>query len=132
MDNNKPHTVPPFVIYLFMVIGLVSAVSFRALTIINAMNPALMRPVWYFGVIGYILFFAYRYHISEKRKRAIRANRLLEKLGSGQEISPSDRELITYVLASISKSKENINYLFIFALSIVAIGVDIFLAMHGR
>ncbi|MDH5523937.1 MAG: hypothetical protein OEY01_08080 [Desulfobulbaceae bacterium] len=125
--SDKPHTVPAFVIYLFMVLGLVSAVAFRMLTILNSVNPALFRPVWYFGVIGYILFFAYRYYISEKRKKAIRQNLLLEKINSRQEISPEDRELIGYVLASIIKSKENINYLFIFALSIVAILVDILL-----
>ncbi|MFH1020989.1 MAG: hypothetical protein V1782_10340 [Pseudomonadota bacterium] len=127
-----PKTVPPFVIYLFLVIGLLSAVAFRLLTIINTFSPALLRPVWYFGVFGYIFFFAYRYHISEKRKTAIRANRLLEKIQSPGEISGEDRALIAYVLSSIIKSKENLNYLFIFILSIVAVGVDILLALQGH
>ncbi|MFA7384048.1 MAG: hypothetical protein WC001_11415 [Desulfurivibrionaceae bacterium] len=129
--TNLPKTVPPFVIYLFLVIGLLSAVAFRLLTIINTFNPALLRPVWYFGVIGYILFFAYRYHITEKRKAAIRANRLLEKIQSPGEITGEDRALIAYVLSSIIKSKENLNYLFIFLLSLVAVGVDILLALKG-
>ncbi|MBU2538005.1 MAG: hypothetical protein KKH22_06175 [Proteobacteria bacterium] len=129
--TNIPRTVPPFVIYLFMVIGLLSAVAFRLLTIINTFSPALMRPVWYFGVIGYIFFFAYRYHISEKRKTAIRANQLLEKIQGSGDISNEDRVLIAYVLSSIIKSKENLNYLFIFALSIAAVGVDILLALRG-
>ena len=129
--TNIPKTVPPFVIYLFMVIGLLSAVAFRLLTIINTFSPSLLRPVWYFGVIGYIFFFAYRYHISEKRKSAIRANRLLEKIQGGGAITSEDRVLIAYVLSSIIKSKENLNYLFIFALSIAAVGVDILLALRG-
>lgn len=130
--SNLPKTVSPFVIYLFLVIGLLSAVAFRLLTIINTFSPALLRPVWYFGVIGYIFFFAYRYHISEKRKNAIRANRLLEKIQGSGEISGEDRALIGYVLSSIIKSKENLNYLFIFILSIVAVGVDILLALRGH
>lgn len=130
--TNKPRTVPPFVIYLFLVIGLLSAVAFRLVTIVNAFSPSLLRPVWYFGVIGYILFFAYRYHISEKRKKAIRENRLLEKIRTPGEISSQDRELIEYVLSSIIKSKENLNYLFIFILSIIAVGVDILLALKGH
>ncbi|MGV1100557.1 hypothetical protein ACUUL3_14270 [Thiovibrio sp. JS02] len=129
--SNKPHTVPPFVIYLFLIIGLLSAVAFRLLTIVNTFYPALLRPLWYFGVIGYILFFAYRYHISEKRKKAIRENRLLEKIRAAAPLDREDRELIEYVLSSISKSKENINYLFIFALSIVAVAADILLALYG-
>jgi len=130
--TNLPKTVSPFVIYLFLVIGLLSAVSFRLLTIINTFTPALFRPVWYFGVIGYIFFFAYRYHISEKRKNAIRTNHLLEKIQGTGEISSEDRALITYVLTSIIKSKENLNYLFIFVLSIAAVAVDILLALQGH
>ena len=130
--TTVPKTVSPFVIYLFLVIGLLSAVAFRLLTIINTFSPALLRPVWYFGVIGYIFFFAYRYHISEKRKAAIRANRLLEKIQGSAEITAEDRALIAYVLSSIMKSKENLNYLFIFVLSIAAVGVDILLALQGH
>ena len=130
--TNLPKTVSPFVIYLFLVIGLLSAVAFRLMTIINTFSPALLRPVWYFGVIGYIFFFAYRYHISEKRKNAIRANRLLEKIEGAGEISGEDRALIAYVLSSIIKSKENLNYLFIFVLSIAAVAVDIMLALQGH
>ena len=130
--SNLPKTVPPLVIYLFLVIGLLSAVAFRLVTIINTFSPALLRPVWYFGVIGYIFFFAYRYKISEKRKAAIRANRLLEKIQGPGEITAEDRALIAYVLSSIIKSKENLNYLFIFVLSIAAVGVDILLALQGH
>jgi len=132
MTTTKPHTVSPFVIYLFLIIGLLSAVAFRLLTIVNTFHPSLMRPLWYFGVFGYIFFFAYRYHISEKRKKAIRDNRLLEKIRTPGELDAEDRELIFYVLSSIIKSKENINYLFIFALSIVAVAVDILLALSVR
>lgn len=49
--NRRPHTLPPLVIYLFMTIGLLSAIAFRLLTIIHRFDPALMRPVWYLGVV---------------------------------------------------------------------------------
>ena len=130
--TTLPKTVPSFVVYLFLVIGLLSAVAFRLVTIINTFHPSLLRPVWYFGVIGYIFFFAYRYHISEKRKNTIRANRLLEKIQGSAEITNEDRALIAYVLSSIIKSKENLNYLFIFVLSIAAVAVDILLALQGH
>jgi len=64
-------TVSPLIIYFFLVLGLLSAVAFRLLTIVGFFKPALVRPIWYAGVIGYILFFAYRFYISEKRKKAI-------------------------------------------------------------
>jgi len=115
-----------------MVIGLLSAVAFRLLTIINRIDPALMRPVWYLGVIGYILFFAYRYYITEKRKMTIIDNRLLEKIREPDTLDPEDRERIEYVLSSLVKSKENINYLFIFVLSVLAVGADLLLALGGH
>lgn len=129
MANSRiPHILPTPVIYLFMVIGLISAVAFRALTILGHLNPPLVRPVWYAGVIGYILFFAYRYYITEKRRKVIRQHQLIQKVQSPGCLSDEDRVLVQYLLQSISKSKENINYLFIFALSVVAIAVDLWLS----
>lgn len=125
--NRQPHTVPAFIIYLFLVIGLISAVAFRVLTILNSTQPALVRPVWYVGVIGYILFFAYRFYISEKRKKTILDNRLITKIAGEGCLSENDRELLLYLMSSIVKSKENINYLFIFVLSLVAIALDFFI-----
>ena len=58
--TTVPKTVPSFVVYLFLVIGLLSAVAFRLVTIINTFIPSLLRPVWYFGVIGYIFFLRVR------------------------------------------------------------------------
>jgi hypothetical protein len=45
------------------------------------------------------------------------------------ELSEEDRQVIGYVLLSIEKSKENLNYLFIFATSLMAIAIDIWI-MH--
>jgi hypothetical protein len=128
--KRHPHTVPPFIIYLFLVIGLISAVAFRMLTILNSTHPALVRPVWYLGVIGYILFFAYRYYISEKRKKTILDNNLIKKISGEACLSENDRELLHYLMSSIVKSKENVNYLFIFVLSLIAIALDFFISHY--
>ncbi|MFH7319985.1 hypothetical protein ACHHRT_05140 [Desulfurivibrio sp. D14AmB] len=128
--HGLPHTMPPLVIYGAMVLGLLAAVSFRVLTIVETINPALVRPLWYFAVVGYIFFFAYRYYITERRRRAIVANRLLEKLKGQSQLSSDDRELVAYVLSSLVKSKENINYLFIVAISLVVVAVDLVLALY--
>ncbi|RJX31486.1 MAG: hypothetical protein C4531_07440 [Desulfurivibrio sp.] len=121
----SPHTLPPVVINLFFVIGLMSALSFRALMAIQDLQPAMFRPVWYLGIIGYILFFGFRYSITEKRKKAISAFNLIEKLESGGELTQNDRQAVTYILSSLQKSRENLNYLFIFATSALAIFLDL-------
>ena len=90
-------------------------------------SPAWVRPVWYFGVIGYLLFFVYRYYISLRRKRTIAQSDIMEKIRAGAALSAEDRDAALYLLNSIRRSPEDWNYLAIFILSIVAIGLDLLL-----
>jgi hypothetical protein len=125
---RSPHTVPPLVINVFFLIGVVSALSFRALIVFNHVSPQWFRPVWYLGTIGYLIFFLYRYWISHKRKNAIRQYGLLEKLRGGASLSGEEREAVVYLLSSITKSREDLNYLFIFILSFLAVAADLILS----
>lgn len=122
-----PKTMPGYVINLFFVIGLMSAVAFRVLIVFQHVNPEYFRLVWYFGIIGYTFFFLYRYIISEKRKRAIEAYGLISKMNKGESLNDEDRAVVIYCLSSIMNSKENYNYLIIFILSAAAVLLDLFL-----
>ena len=123
--KHSPHTLPPTVINFFFAIGLLSALSFRALMAIKDMQPHMFRPVWYLGIIGYILFFGFRYSITLKRKKAISEFNLIAKLENGDELTSDDRQVVTYILSSLQKSRENLNYLFIFTTSAIAIFLDL-------
>ncbi|MDH3394226.1 MAG: hypothetical protein OEL66_09465 [Desulfobulbaceae bacterium] len=131
MMHQKPQTVSPFVISLFFVIGLVSAFSFRVLIVFVYLKPEWFRPTWYVGIVGYTIFFLYRYRISQKRKKAVAEYNLIEKLEQETTLLSDDRQVLIYLLSSIRKSRENINYLFIFVLSLLAVVLDIFLAGRG-
>lgn len=87
-----------------------------------------MRLVWYLAVLGYIIFFGFRFYIASKRRSAIIENKLIEKMDAVDCIAENDRKEIQYLLNSIIKSKEIYNYLFIFIVSILAIALDI--ALH--
>ncbi|MCB2183931.1 MAG: hypothetical protein KQH63_18030 [Desulfobulbaceae bacterium] len=125
--KNSPHTLPAAVINTFFVVGLISALSFRSLMALKDLQPEMFRLVWYVGLIGYLLFFAFRYTISIKRKRAIADYNLIPKLQEGAPLSADDRQVVSYLLSSLQKSRENLNYLFIFATSGLAIVLDILL-----
>ncbi len=92
------------------------------------MEPAWVRPVWYFGVVGYILFFLYRFEITKTRKKAISDYGLIEKV-ENKTLSDEDRKVLIYLLSSIKVSLEDMNYALIFFLSIVAIAADIILSI---
>lgn len=125
--STTPRIVPTPVIIGFFVVGLLSSVAFRAIILFQRFNPGWVRPVWYFGVIGYMLFFMYRFRISTRRKRSIGQTRIIEKLQAGAALSAEDREAALYLLSSIRKSPEDWNYLAIFILSILAIALDLLL-----
>lgn len=116
--------IPAPVMLGFFLLGLFSSVAFRAIILFQKYEPAWVRPVWYFGVIGYLLFFVYRYYISQRRKRVIAQSGLVEKLETGVTLSEADRAAARYLLNSIRKSPEDWNYLAIFALSLLAIALD--------
>lgn len=123
--KKSPHTLPTSVINLFFVIGLLSALSFRLLLIVQEMAPDMFKAVWYSGIIGYILFFSFRYFISQKRKKAITQSNLIEQIENGETLSENDRQAVIYLLSSIQKSREDLNYMFIFLTSALAVLYDL-------
>lgn len=111
----------------FFLLGLLSSVAFRAIILFQKYQPGWVRPVWYFGVIGYLIFFLYRYFISQRRKRAIAQTNIIAKIQSGETLAAEDRAAALYLLNSIRKSQEDWNYLAIFVLSILTNALDLLL-----
>ena len=128
MAKEKPTIAPIYKIYGFFLLGIATAIAFRALIVIDHVQPTWVRPVWYFGVLGNFVFFFYRFRVSEKRKRAVDEYQLIEKIQSGAVLTPMDREILVYILRSIKLSPENINYLIIFLFSLLAIALDLALS----
>lgn len=127
MENSRPHTVPKYVVYSFFLIGLVSAIAFRAIIVLQHLGPSWVRPVWYIGTAGYVFFFLYRYRITKKRKKAVEDFQLIAKIRENACLQEEDREVLLYLLSSIKLSMEDINYVIIFALSLIAVAADLVL-----
>jgi hypothetical protein len=125
MTREKPTIAPAYKIYGYFLLGLSTAIAFRALIVIDNIQPTWVRPIWYFGVLGNFVFFYYRYRVSERRKKAISDFQLIEKIQSNESLTATDREILNYILLSIKLSPENINYLIIFLFSLLAIAMDI-------
>ena len=126
---RKPRIMPKYIIYGFFVIGLISAIAFRAIIVFQHLEPSWVRPVWYAGIVGYIFFFLYRYGITKKRKKAIDDFQLIDKVKANACLTEEDREIVLYLLSSIKSSPEDLNYAIIFILSILAILADILLSL---
>lgn len=118
-------------IYGALGLGLFTAIAVRSIIIFDHIEPSWVRPVWYVAILGNFVFFYYRYQITAKRKRAVRNQLLIEKISSGEALTEDDREVLCYLLNSISKSPENINYLIISVFSLVAIATDLVFVYLG-
>ncbi len=119
--------MPPAAMWFFFGIGILSALAFRLVIVFHHVDPGMVRSVWYAGVVGYTFFFFYRYSISRKRKRAVKKYCLLDKVSRGDRLEGEDRQAAEYLLRSISRSREDINYLIIFILSVAAVAIDLLL-----
>jgi hypothetical protein len=120
--------LPSWAITFFFFIGLFSATLFRLIIFLNRINIVWARVAWYAGVFGYICFFGFRFYIAAKRRKVIANNNLLDKVRNS-DIEVSAKAEIEYLLNSLTKSREIVNYIYIFATSIIAIALDILLTV---
>ena len=112
---------------IFFIIGLVATIAIRAVTVLMHTNPAYGKAAWYIGVGGFLLFFVYKFRISQARSRAIAQGNLMDKINSKQQLTQEDYNLISAILCALSSRKERINYLFIFALSALALMLAVYM-----
>ncbi len=128
---EKPRIQSKAVIITVFITGLLSATAIRALIVLVHVNPGWVRPVWYFAIIGNLLFFFYRYRITQRRKRAIEEFDLIRKISEDSGLDEDSREVAVYLLRSVIKSPENYNYLIIFIFSFIAIALDLIMSAYG-
>ncbi len=130
-ENSKtPPRVGPFVIWGYFFIGLLSVIFFRIIPIASHVNPLFGKISWYGAVICSMIFFWRRGKISRRRLRLIQERGLVEKVETRTPLNQEDYETIGYILWSNQASKEWVNYLAIFILSLLALAIALALDLH--
>jgi len=125
-----PQRATPFVIWGYFVLGLVSVILFRVIPIANHFHPFLGRLAWYGAVISSMIFFGRRGRISKRRLRLVKERQLVEKIEKRQSLTDEDYDAIHYILWSNQVSKEWVNYLAIFVLSLAALVIALILDLR--
>jgi len=110
-----------FISWIFFITGIIAAIAIRAVTLSAHLDSVYGKISWYVGVSGFLVFFVYKYRILKKRTYEIKQYNILDKLKSKKELTEEDYGLIESILCSLTSKKEQINYLFIFCLSAVAL-----------
>jgi hypothetical protein len=116
-----------FASWIFFIIGLIATIAIRVVTLLIKVDPIYSKISWYVGIVGFSLFFVYKFRIGQERSKLIRRMNLIEKISRRKELADEDYRLIDGILCALSSRKERINYFFIFGLSAVALTLAVYL-----
>ncbi|MFA5437589.1 MAG: hypothetical protein WC293_03325, partial [Candidatus Omnitrophota bacterium] len=106
---------------IFFIIGLIATIAIRVVTLLIHVNPLYGQIAWYIGVIGFLLFFVYKYNIDSTRYKIIKKNGLVVKILGNEGLKNEDKQVLSAILCALSSSKDRINYFVIFASSVLAL-----------
>ncbi len=116
--------------WLFFFIALVATVSIRAVNVVLDSHPVLAKTFWYVGIVGFFIFFVYKFKSDNILHKELESSNLVNKVLNKENLSNHDYEVIGTVLCRLRSKKDKINYFFIFFFSGVALiwgmYVDIF------
>jgi len=116
-----------FVSWIFFIIGLIATIAIRAVTILSNINPVYAKIAWYFGVFGFLLFFIYKFRVNQSRSDLIDKHNIMQKLIQKNQLTDEDYNFVSSIFCALRSKKERINYIFIFALSAIALILAIYL-----
>lgn len=109
---------------VFFIIGLIATIAIRAIGIFaNILGELGSKISWYVGVVGFLLFFIYKYDLENKRRKIIFENSILEKISLNSELDPKDKEILGAIICGLISKKDAINYFVIFFSSAISLFV---------
>lgn len=115
-----------FISWIFFIIGIIAAISIRVVTILANLRPIYGQIAWYIGVLGFLIFFIYKFIIEKRRQRIIKNKDIMSKIIKQENLTDEDRKLISDILCSLTSNKDKINYFIIFFTSAFALIVAIY------
>jgi len=113
--------------WVFFIIGIIATVAIRVVTVLIHLDQIYAKIAWYIGVIGFFLFFTYKFRVSHIRAKLIRKSGLAEKINAKEVLRHEDYMLLSSIFCGLGSKKERINYFIIFALSAVALVLAIYM-----
>jgi hypothetical protein len=113
--------------WFFLFIGLLATIAIRAVNLFLDFSPLWAKIFWYIGVVGFFIYFLYKFRQDRKIQNEIRKRLLAQKLSGNQDISAEDREFLRTILCKLKSNKDVINYFFIFSTSGLALILGVYL-----
>ncbi len=112
--------------WVLFFIALIAVISLRAVNIFLDKSPLFAKGLWYVGVLGFFIFFIYKFRYDQVLHRELDKTDLKNKLLYNKELSGHDREVLGTIVCKLSSKKDKINYFFIFVSSFLALLLAVF------
>jgi len=112
--------------WVLFFIALIAVISLRAVNLVLDVNPFFAKTLWYIGVIGFFIFFVYKFRYDQVLQRELDKTGLKDKLLYKKGLTEHDREVLGTIVCKLSSKKDKINYFFIFASSALALAIAIY------
>jgi len=112
---------------LFFWSGIIATFCYRAIVVVNNYSKLWAQVFWYVGTVGFIVYFAHRYQISEKRAKLINEYNLDGKIKKLDGLTQEEKDAMEYIFNTLQSSKEKWNYIFIFVSSAIALVLGLYL-----
>lgn len=113
--------------WIFFIIGIIATIAVRVVTVLIHISPIYAKIAWYIGIIGFFVFFMYKFKVTRSRAKIISEHGLADKINQIQKLTRDDYGLIGAILCGLSSKKEMINYMFIFGLSAIAVMLALYM-----
>lgn len=101
--------------------GIIATFCYRIIVVLNNYSSYWATFSWYVGTVGFMVYFAHRYSVSEKRYELIKKYHLLGKIKRSGDFNAKEKEASEYVLGTLLSTKEKWNSIFIFVASTIAL-----------
>ena len=117
---EQPKTSPKILREFYFWAGIIATITYRAIIILNYYSAFWVKIFWYIGTIGFVVYFAHRYQVSQRRDKLVEEHDLVNKV-QNLNASEEDKKAMNYIFSTLSSSKERWNYIAIFVFSGIAL-----------
>ncbi len=108
-------------------IGIIAALAYRVIIVLNFYEPIWVKIAWYVGTIGFVIYFWSRYRVVKQFNQLIQEQKLTSAIKRAKGISENQREALQYLVETLKKTKAHINYQLIFLFSALALIAGVYL-----
>ncbi len=117
--------------WILFLIGIIATIGMRVIQPLNLINPLYGKLAWYVGVLGFFIFFLFKFRADHKRAKRIKESEIFRKLQKKEVLTKEDCSVVNSIFCSLTSKKDRLNFFFIAFFSIVALIIALFFDLKG-